>query len=335
MLKFAIIGFGGLGQLHFSRYPKVKELACEDIELVALCDIEEKFDKAVATNLAGSGEKQDTSNLRTYLSVDELLDNEELDFVITALPTYIHAEIANKVMNRGINVFSEKPMALTYAQAVSMIETANKNKVKLMIGQCMRYDTMWAKLKEIADSKVYGKVVRGNFDRVSPAATWGWQNWFMDESKSGGAALDFHVHDVDFINYMFGTPSSVTSFASHNKSKFSSIMTRYEYDGMFITSLGDWGNPPSTPFRELFFVQFEKATLETVNGKLMCYPDEGEAHEIECEVRDGYIYEIVDFVDCIVNDKKSEINPPEASLETIRIALAEKESASTNKKVNL
>ena len=102
MLKFAIIGFGGLGQLHFNRYPKVKELACEDIELVALCDVEEKFDKAVATNIAGSGEKQDTSNLRTYLSVDELLDNEELDFVITALPTYIHAEIANKVMNREI-----------------------------------------------------------------------------------------------------------------------------------------------------------------------------------------------------------------------------------------
>lgn len=335
MLKFAIIGFGGLGQLHFNRYPKVKALACEDIELVALCDVEEKFDKAVATNLAGSGEKQDTSNLRTYLSVDELLDNEELDFVITALPTYIHAEIANKVMSRGINVFSEKPMALTYEQAASMIETANKNNVKLMIGQCMRYDTMWAKLKEIADSKIYGNVIRASFDRISQAATWGWQNWFMDESKSGGAALDFHVHDVDFINYMFGKPLSVTSFASHHLSKFSSIVTRYEYDGMLITSLGDWGNPPSTPFRELFFVQFEKATLETVNGKLMCYPDEGEAYEIECEVRDGYILEIVDFVDCIVNDKKSEINPPEASLETIRIALAEKESANTNKTVNL
>ena len=335
MLKFAIIGFGGLGQLHFNRYPKVKELACEDIELVALCDVEEKFDKAVATNIAGSGEKQDTSNLRTYLSVDELLDNEELDFVITALPTYIHAEIANKVMNREINVFSEKPMALTYAQGVSMIETANKNNVKLMIGQCMRYDTQYKRFKELYDADTYGKLVRVHFNRISQAATWGWQNWFMDESKSGGAALDLHVHDVDFVNYMFGTPLSVTSFASHNKSKFASIVTRYEYDDILVTSTGDWGNPAGTPFRETFFAQFEDATLEIVDGKLMCYPDEGEVYEIECEPHDGYIYEIVDFVDCIVNNKKSEINPPESSLESIRIALAEKESAKTAKTVML
>ena len=335
MLKFAIIGFGGLGQLHFRRSVQVKELACTEIELVALCDIENKFDKVVATNIAGEGANQDTSALRTYLSVDELLDNEELDFVITALPTYIHAEIANKVMNRGIHVFSEKPMALTYEQAASMVETADKNNVKLMIGQCMRYDTMWAKLKEIVDKKTYGDVIRGNFDRVSQAATWGWQNWFMDETKSGGAALDFHVHDVDFINYLFGKPLSVTSFASHNKSKFASIMTRYEYDGKLITSLGDWGNSKTTPFRELFFVQLEKASLETVNGKLMCYPDEGDAYEIECEVRDGYIYEMVDFIDCIVNDKKSLVNPAESSLVSLEIALAEKKSASTSKTVNL
>ena len=335
MLKFAIIGFGGLGQLHFNRYPKVKALASEDIELVALCDIEEKFDKAVATNLAGSGEKQDTSNLRTYLSVDELLDNEELDFVITALPTYIHAEIAVKVMNRGINVFSEKPMALTYEQGESMIEAANKNNVKLMIGQCMRYDTQYLRFKELYDERVYGNLIRVNFDRISQAAIWGWQNWFMDESKSGGAALDLHVHDVDFVNYMFGTPKSVTSFASHNKSKFATIMTRYEYDGMLVTSTGDWGNPTGTPFKERFFAQFDDATLEIIDGKLMCYPYEGEAYEIVCEPHDGYIYEIVDFIDCIANNKKSEINPPEASLETIRIALAEKESASTNKTVNL
>ncbi len=335
MLKYAIIGFGGLGQLHFRNYEKIKEKACTDVQLVALCDIQGKFDKAVATNLEGSGASNDASAYRTYLTAEELLANEQLDFVITALPTYIHAKIANLVMSHGIHVFSEKPMAISYEEGLSMIETSKKNNVKLMIGQCMRYDAMYTKLKEFVDDGRYGKLQRAHFDRLSVTPVWSWQNWFMDEAKSGGAAIDLHVHDVDFINYLLGKPKSVTSFAINTHSGFDSITTRYEYDDMLITATADWGNTITFPFHEEYLAQFEKATLEITNKKLMCYPAEGEAYEVECDKVNCYVEEIVDFIDCIVNDKVSAINPAESSLLSLKIALSEKESAKTAKTVML
>jgi len=335
MLKYAIIGFGGLGQLHFRNYEKIKEKACCEVELVALCDIEGDFDNAVATNIKGTGVSNNVSAYRTYLTVDELLANEELDFVITALPTYVHARVANLVMSHNIHVFSEKPMAISYEEGLGMIEASRKNNTKLMIGQCMRYDAMYKKLKEAFDDVRFGKLQRAHFDRLSVSPVWGWQNWFMDEEKSGGAAIDLHVHDVDFINYLLGKPKSVTSFAINTRSGFDSITTRYEYDGMLITATADWGNAAAFPFCEKYLAQFENATLEITDGKLMCYPAEGEAYEIVCDSTNPYVEEIVDFIDCIANDKTSSVNPAESSLLSLKIALAEKESAKCAKTVTL
>ncbi len=340
MLKYAIIGFGGLGKVHFRAYNEVREKACEEVKLVALCDIRESvFKTQTATNLGDSNTNLDFSEYNLYYSVDELLEKEELDFVVTALPTYLHAEIANKCLNRGIHVFSEKPMAISLEEAESMIDTAKKNNRKLMIGQCCRYTSRYVKLKEIIDSKEYGEVVRASFHRISPLPIWSWQNWFLDEKKSGGAVLDLHVHDVDLINYYFGMPRSVTSFATNYKTGHDSVITRYEYDNKLVSCTGEWGCPSHTyPFQSGFFVRFEKATVEMKNGKFMLYPDGEEgtlAEEIVVDKVNDYAAEVIDFIDCIVNDKVSEINPPEASLDTVRIAFAEKLSANTGKAVEL
>ena len=67
----------------------------------------------------------------------------------------------------------------------------------------------------------------------------------------------------------------------------------------------------------------------------MCYPAEGEAYEIVCDSTNPYVEEIVDFIDCIANDKTSSVNPAESSLLSLKIALAEKESAKCAKTVTL
>lgn len=329
MLKYAIIGFGGLGKVHFRAYPEVKEKACAEVKLTALCDIRESvFRTQTATNLGDSNTDLDLSDYRLYYSIDDLLENEELDFVVTALPTYLHAEVAVKVLNRGIHVFSEKPMALSESQAESMVAAAKANDRKLMIGQCCRYEGKYIKLKELIDSGAYGKVIRADFYRLSPLPIWGWENWFVDESKSGGAILDLHVHDVDMINHLFGMPKSVMSFATNYKAKHDSVVTRYEYDDMLVTCTGEWGCPSNTyPFLSGVFVKMEQATVETRDRKLMLYPEEGMAQEITWEKNNDYADEVIDFIDCIVNNKVSAINPAEGTLQTTRIALAEKRSA--------
>ena len=335
MLKYAIIGFGGLGKVHFRAYPEVKEKSCTEVQLVALCDIRESvFTEQTATNLGGSNVDLDLSNFNIYHDVDDLLANEKLDFVVTALPTYLHEQVAVKIMKKGINVFSEKPMAINLEQAENMLNTSKEMGVKLMIGQCCRYGSRYNKFKEIVDSEKYGKLLRADLYRLSPTPIWSWENWFLDETKSGGAALDLHVHDVDIINWLFGMPKSVMSYATNYKTKHDSIVTRYEYDGMLITCTGEWGCPSNAyPFNSGLFAKFEKATIESKAGKFMIYTEEGEKIDVPLESVNDYALEVIDFVDCIVNNKTSAINPPESVFNTTKIALAEKLSADMGEKV--
>ncbi|MBQ2986962.1 MAG: Gfo/Idh/MocA family oxidoreductase [Tyzzerella sp.] len=334
-MNFAIIGFGGLGKLHFRCAGEVANRV-KDVKLVAICDIDEQaFHTQTSTNLGNVDDELDLSEYHLYTCVDELLKNERLDFVITALPTYIHEEIAVKVMKHGINVFSEKPMALTLEQGEHMLQVAKESQVKLMIGQCVRYFPEYAMLKNLIDSKKYGKVIRADFIRISPNITWSWQDWMLDGAKSGGAALDMHVHDVDFIQWAFGVPKAVTSVATNHKTEHESISTVYHYDDMLVTGTGDWGMPGCFPFTPGFTVRFEKATVVMSAAGVKLYPEEGEPSDIEVQVVSGYIEEIVDFIQCIREDRESKINPPEASCCTLKIALAEKQSADTNQTVYL
>lgn len=334
MLKYAIIGFGGLGKVHFGNYEKIKER--KDVELVAICDVEESaFKNKAATNLGEDNSVLDFTGINLYNDAEEMLNKEKLDFIVSALPTYIHEKYAVMAMEKGIHVFSEKPMALNYEQGKKMLEVSKKNNVKLMIGQCVRYFPHYTKLKELIDSKKYGKIIDAEFNRLSLPPIWGWKNWFMDESLSGGAVLDLHVHDVDFINYVFGKPNALCSIATNEVSKHDSITTLYYYDDVVVTARGSWGESATYPFSTPFRARFEKASVECTNGKYMLYPQEGDPFEIEVGNEDGYVEEVVDFIDCIENDTESKINPPESSLQTIAIALAEKKSADLKEIIKL
>lgn len=329
MLKFALIGVGGLGKVHLRNVIEL-EKSRTDIKLTALCDVDQnRFFEQIETNLGGSIEPIDLSRFNLYTDVNTLLEKEQLDFVIAAVPTYIHEKIAVSALEKGCHVFSEKPMALNLLQCQSMIDKAREKGRKLMIGQCLRYAPEYLKLKEYIDSRIYGRVLRAEFSRYSATPIWTWQNWMLDHEKSGGAALDMHVHDVDFINWIFGKPNAVSSFATHNKTRFDSIFTTYYYDDMLVTAGCDWSLPQGYPFSPSFLVRFEKAAVKMNNGNVTVYPDGGEAFAPQLASGDLYSDEIEDFINCINEDRASAVNPPESVMQTVRIALAEKESAET------
>lgn len=334
MLKYAIIGFGGLGKCHF-RYTADLMSKVEDIELVALCDVEkDAFKKQTNINISSDETELDLSKYNLYTDAEELMKKEKLDFIISVVPTFLHDKIAIMAMEKGIHVFSEKPIAITVEKAQNMIDCAKKNNVKLMIGQCLRYWPEYKALKEIIDNKEYGNVLSATFTRLSGTPRWSWQNWYLDESKSGGSVLDLHVHDVDFINWVFGKPISVTSRAANYVVKHDYVSTMYDYGDMYIVATAGWGMSHSYPFTAEFTVRFENGVVELKNGKFMAYTNDGEK-EIKTEQSNAYVNEIIDFVDCIRNDRTSKINPPESSKLSIEIAFAEKASADTKETVKL
>ena len=144
-----------------------------------------------------------------------------------------------------------------------MITEAKRSGKTLQIGHCVRFWPEYAKAKQIVDSGEYGKVIAAIFQRLGSAPTWSKDNWFMDEKRSGGVALDLHIHDTDFVQYLFGMPCAVSSFGAKGLSgELLHIVTRYLYDDdKVVIAEGSWAMMPSFGFEMSFNIMTEKATI--------------------------------------------------------------------------
>ncbi|MGI6538540.1 MAG: Gfo/Idh/MocA family protein [Caldicoprobacterales bacterium] len=205
MLKVGLIGIGFMGRGHLENYLKL-ESEGYPIRLTAICDIDEnKFNNIfVPGNIDIGNKKYDFSKYNLYTDIDEMLENENLDYVDIALPTYLHAKASIKALNKGIHVLCEKPMALNVEECKAMIDASEKNNKKLMIAQCLRFFPQYEYLKECVETKRFGRVTGAYFFRGGATPKWSYNNWLLKKEISGGALLDQHIHDVDTINWIFG-----------------------------------------------------------------------------------------------------------------------------------
>jgi predicted dehydrogenase len=161
----------------------------------------------------------------------------------------------------------------------------------------------------------------------------------MDSRRSGGAALDLHVHDVDMVLHLFGMPQAVRSRGVREKDGgFSHITTLYKYPDLDVTSTGGWLCTTSFGFDMRAFFVLEKATIEIDFAKspiVMIYPQGGEKYPLELPAGDGYYYELKDFTDNLETGKFENLVTAESAAETIRLTLLEIDSAHQEKELRV
>jgi len=338
MLKVGIVGFGFMGQTHYKCWKKL-----DGAKVVAICDvnpnIEEDTKRAVG-NIGNGQDEVDFSSLQVYTDFDKMLAEADLDAVSITLPTYLHPKTSIKALSAGVNVMCEKPMALTAKACEGMIAEAERSGKVLQIGHCVRFWPEYAKAKEIIDSGKYGRVIAGTFQRLGAAPTWSIDNWFLDEKRSGGMALDLHIHDTDYVQYLFGMPKAVSSFGAKGPGGgLLHIVTQYIYDdNIVVTAEGGWGMMPTFGFEMSFNIVMEKATLVydlTRDPAFRLCPAEGEAFTPKVAEGDGWFLQIAHFAKAAKGKKVKEITTLEESKNSVKIVEAEKKSASKGKKVSI
>ena len=330
MLKAGTYGFGGIGRAHKKSYEILSNEGVP-IKLAAACDITpERLTKDIEINISINSNIESTK-INTYPSIDEMLANEDLDIISICLPTYLHADAAIDMLERGYHVLSEKPMALSSADCKRMLEAARKAKRNLMIGQCMRFRQDCIYLKELVEKGTYGKVISAYFNRLASPPLWAWENWFMDYDKSGGCIFDLHIHDVDFIRFIFGDPKYVSCVSHNVLSKYDSNCSRFIYDDdKFVTATGDWSLSRHFGFHQTYRIAFEKATLTFDGEEAIIYVGDNQPVPIPVEITDCMVNEIRFFIDMILNGTQNTSNRPEDSAGTIALIEQLRESADSN-----
>ena len=223
-------------------------------------------------------------------------------------------------------------MALTRDEAQTMIAAAERSGKVLQIGHCIRFWPEYAKAKEIVGGGAYGRVIAATFRRLSATARSKQGSWFSNEEQSGGMVFDLHIHDTDFVQYLFGLPASVCSHgATSPAGGVAHIVTHYRYgDGKLVTAEGGWAMVPSCGFEMSFNIVMEKAALSFDNRRsptLKLFPTEGEPFVPPFEAGDGYSRQIDHFVRQIRGERVPPVITPQQALNALCIAEAERASA--------
>ncbi|NLS98263.1 MAG: Gfo/Idh/MocA family oxidoreductase [Planctomycetaceae bacterium] len=338
MIRTGIVGLGFMGKMHFRCYQ-----ALEGVQVAAICDIDEtKFENTSGTagNIAGAEAPLDFTGIGLYTDFDKMLAEANLDAISITLPTYLHKDHTVKALGAGLNVLCEKPMALTVEDGRAMQAAAEKSGRLLQIGHCIRFWPEYAKTKELIDSGQYGKIRAAMFQRLSLTPGWAWDGWLMDPARSGSAAVDLHIHDSDYVQYVFGMPKAVFSRTARGPSNDADhIVTQYVYEeDCVVTAEGGWAMSPTFGFEMSFNIVLEKATIVydcTRSPAFKVCPVEGDAFTPEVASGDGYSNEIAHFVKAVRGESVPQIITPGQSVDSVRLVLAEKHSARSGEKVSL
>ena len=172
----------------------------QDVELVALCDINEE-------RLAKKGELYGVSQL--YSTHQELLANPEIDAISICTWNNSHAEIAIAGLEAGKHVLVEKPLSMTVEEALAVEGAAKKSGKIAQVGFVRRHGDNTKILKEFIDDGDLGEIYYAKASYLRRLGNPG--GWFSDRTKSGGGPLiDLGVHVIDIMWYLMGKPRPVS-----------------------------------------------------------------------------------------------------------------------------
>jgi predicted dehydrogenase len=322
-LKGILVGCGFMGGMHAQIYAQLK-----GVELVAAVDA---YPESSAEKL-----KSFNTPVPVYTTLEEAFEKTDCDFVDICLPTNLHKCYALTAIEAGKALFCEKPLALSLAEADKIVAAAKAKGTFAQVGHCIRFWPEYQALMDYHQSGKGGKLLSLNLVRRSGRPAYGVANWLNDVAQSGGAALDLHIHDTDFVLALLGEPNSFTSRVTEDFSGPVHVFTYLDYEGLIVSTEGGWNYPAKWGFQMTFQALYENAVLDydssNEKGLMICEdenepqsmevakPESGESTSGEGNVSDlgGYYNELLYFTNCL----KECIAPTIATLEDARASLA-------------
>ncbi len=187
MFKVAVIGCGGIGHAHLNSWK-----AIEGVEIVGVVDLNEERAKATAEEFG----------CKAFTDIAQLPD--DLDTVSVVTPPASHYSIVKACLERGFNVFAEKPLTLDENEGTELDKLAKAKGLQLGVGFKMRFEPIFIEAKKyIGEVGKLRTIVSTKEQAFNPRPEGAWV-------KKTGAMYELSIHDFDLISYITGLkPQSV------------------------------------------------------------------------------------------------------------------------------
>jgi predicted dehydrogenase len=356
MIRIGIVGIGFMGMIHYLAARKLKGARVE-----ALCSRDEKKLAGDWTSIQGNfgprGEMMDLSGQRKYRDLKDLLADPNIDLIDVCNPTNLHPETAIKALEAGKHVLVEKAIALDTKDADAMLAAAKKANKLLMVAHVLPFFPEFAYAADAIRSGRHGKLIGAHFKRVISKPDWSAE--IGDASKTGGPAVDLHIHDTHFIGLVAGVPNQVVSTGVVAGGAVDYLTTCYLYGDrpsppapLPKGEMGE-GNGPAIscssgavcmkgrPFVHGYEIYLEKATLVYESGTcpLTVLTADGKTEQPKLsggdEATAAFTIELQAAVDGVTSGKEPDLLSGKLARDALVLCHKECESVKTGKAVAL
>ncbi len=217
-INTAVIGLGGRGS-YLLRMALHRAAEKNDVAVVALCDVYQ-------ARLSRAAQK--ATDAKQYTHHQELLDRKDIDAVMIATPDHWHAPITLAALNRGFDVYCEKPMTHTIEEAAQVAAAVREKNRVMQIGVQALSWARWHKIREIVQAGTLGQVVavQGTYSRNNPNGDW---NWDIAPDAGPDATGDAHIDWKQWLGAATQRPFDADRFFRFRK--------YWDYSGGIATDL--------------------------------------------------------------------------------------------------
>lgn len=195
MIRVGVVGLGKMGLSHLAMiraHPGVEVVAVVDATAYVL-DVLAKY-----------------TGLRTFPDLDAALDAVELDAVLIATPTRLHAPMVRAAIARGVHVFCEKPLTLSAAESLELTGLAEQAGLITQVGYHNRFVGAFREVKRLLDLRAIGRVTHMQAEAYGPVVLKSkGSTWRSKRTEGGGCLYDYAAHPLDLLSWYAGAPRAV------------------------------------------------------------------------------------------------------------------------------
>jgi predicted dehydrogenase len=265
MVRIGIVGVGFMGMIHYLAARKLR-----GARVTAICSRDPKKLagdwRGIRGNFGPPGEQMDLAKVKKYDQLEALLDDPEIDLIDVCNPTHLHPGTAIQALKAGKHVLVEKAIALEPKQADNMLKAAKQAGKLLMVAHVLPFMPEFDYAAQVVREGTYGKMLGGHFKRVISKPDWSAD--IGDAAKTGGPAVDLHIHDTHFIGLLCGVPKRVFSSGLVQGDAVTYLTTQYLYGagGPAVSCSSGAVSQKGREFVHGFEIYCERATLVFESG---------------------------------------------------------------------
>ena len=351
-VKLGLIGCGWYGMVNVNAAFKAG-----GVEVLALCDV----DSAHLEKSAADLEKLQGSRPKTFKLYEDMLTTPGLEAVIIGTPPHWHALQLMACVQRGLDVYCEKPLAYDIREGRAMVDAAAKSKSVVQIGFVRRQSAAFQAVRQfIADDKL-GRIINVdaqiNFTAgtasalpVAPPPSLDWdhwcgpgplipyspqvghRNWRLEQTSGQGHLYDWGIHLIDATRFILGetSPSAISATGGiyRLKDKITTpdtLTVQFEFARCPVTWRHRlWGSAELVPeFNNGIFFYGEKGTVFVTDQRWVFLPNgKGAERQVNETKSDLVPLHVAEFLDAVRHRKPVSATVAEAHLSTSAVKLA-------------